>query len=184
MLSARITQPGSRSQHTIDEKTSLLEISVSDGLRTIGHPSVEAMTTSTVPPLYTGDVSEEGGTTRRKPRRSKEQIEQEKADQKAEKERLKALFDGGDVTFTTLGVIDINLGMKGKGRKKKREKEEETVAAGKENRESDQAAPAPSKKRRSRGDTRRHRQWSRWLRRTTSTAARPDSSVVRAILFR
>ena len=135
------------------------------------------------PPLYSGNVSEEGGTTRRKPRRSKEQIEQEKAQQKAEKERLKALFDGGDVTFTTLGVVDVNLGMKGKGRKKKREKGEETAAAGKENRESDQAAPAPSKKRRSRG-TQETPTVVTMAEETTPTAARPDSSVVRAILFR
>ena len=34
------------------------------------------------PPLYNADAGEEGGTTRRKPRRSKEQIEQEKADKR------------------------------------------------------------------------------------------------------
>ena len=72
------------------------------------------------PPLYSGGADEESGTTRRKSRRSKEQIEREEAEKKAEQERLKALFDGGDVTFTTLGVIDVNLGVTGKGRKKKR----------------------------------------------------------------
>ena len=134
------------------------------------------------PPLYNADAGEEGGTTRRKPRRSKEQIEQEKADKKAESQRLKALFDGGDVTFTTLGVIDVNLVVKGKGRKKKREKGEETVAAGKEN--GNQSSPAPSSKRRSPDDQATPAVIVTVNEEKTATAAQPNSSVARAIMFR
>ena len=72
------------------------------------------------PPLYSRDSDEEVETTRRRPRRSKEQIEREEAETRAEKERLQVLFDSGDTTFTTLGVIDVNVMPKGgkKGRKK------------------------------------------------------------------
>ena len=136
------------------------------------------------PPLYNGNAGEEpqgGTTTRRKPRRSKEQIEQEKTEKKAESQRLRALFDGGDVTFTTLGVIDVNLVVIGKGRKKKREKGEEP-AAGKEN--GDQSAPAPSQKRRSHDEQTTPTVIVTVAEEKTSTAARPDSSAARAILFR
>jgi hypothetical protein len=72
------------------------------------------------PPLYRED---EHGEEVRRPRRSKQQIEREKAEAEAEKQRLKALFDEGDATFTTLGVIDVNVRPKGKrGRKKKNKK--------------------------------------------------------------
>ena len=75
------------------------------------------------PPLYRDDeYGEEIQPQPRKPRRSKQQIEKEEAEAKAEKERLKALFDGGDTTFTTLGVIDVNLRPKGKKGKKNRKK--------------------------------------------------------------
>jgi hypothetical protein len=107
------------------------------------------------PPLYSTDADEECGTTRRKPRRSKEQVEKEEAEAKAEKERLKALFDNGDTTFTTLGVVDVNVKPKGrksgrkKGKKGEDEGEEEKVtrAAGKENIDPPQTS-APRKRRR------------------------------------
>jgi hypothetical protein len=84
-------------------------------------------------PLYEEDeYGEEEVTKRRKPRRSKEQIEKEKTEQEAEERRLRALFDDGDTTFTTLGVIDVNLQPKKQGRKKKEEKGEEREEEGKE----------------------------------------------------
>ena len=46
---------------------------------------------------------------KRKARRSKEQMEQDKANEEAEKRRLAVLFECGDTTFTTLRVIDVNL---------------------------------------------------------------------------
>jgi hypothetical protein len=79
------------------------------------------------PPLYVVDEDGDEVKQKRKARRSKEQIEKDKAEEDAEKRRLTALFDCGDTTFTTLGVIDVNLQPKGtKGRKKgKRDEEEE-----------------------------------------------------------
>jgi len=71
------------------------------------------------PPLYEDDENGEEVKQKRKARRSKEQMEQDKAEEEAEKRRLTALFDCGDTTFTTLGVIDVNLQPKGmRGRKK------------------------------------------------------------------
>lgn len=118
------------------------------------------------PPLYRVDEYREEVRQPRKPRRSKQQIEKEEAGAKAEKERLKALFDNGDTTFTTLGVIDVNLKPKGrkKGRKKGKKQgkkgkkgeseeeeedhgEEENRAAGKENIDPPQTS-APRKRRR------------------------------------
>jgi hypothetical protein len=91
------------------------------------------------PPLF-GEEEEEEEHERqgRKARRSKEQIEKDNAEQEAKRRRLQALFDGGDTTFTTLGVIDVNLQPKGKkGRKgekeEKEEKEESPSTTGKEN---------------------------------------------------
>jgi hypothetical protein len=146
------------------------------------------------PPLYSRGADEESGTTRRmpKPRRSKEQIEREEAEKKAEKERLKALFDGGDVTFTTLGVIDVNLGVTGKGRKKKREE------GGKENAEESQKESRKRRKEKRGEETARGRKAltagevkanppapapiaSRTRRRDEQPT---PSSVVRAIMFR
>jgi hypothetical protein len=77
------------------------------------------------PPLYEGDEYGEEVTQRRKTRRSREQIEKEKAEQEAEEQRLKAMFDEGDTTFTTLGVIDVNLPKK----KTKNKQENETKKA-------------------------------------------------------
>ena len=112
------------------------------------------------PPLYREDEDGEEARQPRKSRRSKQQIEREKAEAEAEKQRLKALFDEGDATFTTLGVIDVNVKPKGKrGRKKKKKKGEEegeerkekegkvTRRAGKENIEHP-PTPAPRKRRR------------------------------------
>ena len=95
----------------------------------------------------------EGG--RDGPRR---QIKKEEAETRAEKERLKALFDNGDTTFTTLGVIDVNVMPKGrkKGRKKGKtgkkgeeegEEEKVTRAAGRENDDPSQTSE-PRKRRR------------------------------------
>jgi hypothetical protein len=110
------------------------------------------------PPLFA-----EGEKKTRKPRRSKEQIEREAAEKDAEKQRLRALFDKGDTTFTTLGVIDVNLQPKGKKKKKKKKGEkgkkrekgeakvkggEQSTAAGKEN--SDPPRPDPPRKRQKR----------------------------------
>ena len=86
------------------------------------------------PPLYEEDENGEEVKQKRKARRSKEQMDRDKADEDAEKQRLTALFECGDTTFTTLGVIDVNLQPKGtRGRKKgKRDEEEEQEETGKE----------------------------------------------------
>ena len=87
------------------------------------------------PPLYMEDENGEEVKRKRKARRSKEQMDADKAEEEAVKRRLAALFECGDTTFTTLGVIDVNLQPKGtKGRKKgKRGDElEEDVVAGRE----------------------------------------------------
>jgi hypothetical protein len=140
------------------------------------------------PPLYSRGADEESGTTRRmpKPRRSKEQIEREEAEKKAEKERLKALFDGGDVTFTTLGVVDVNLGVTGKGRKKKRKE------GGKENADegNSERDPLPTpRKRRTGQQLPAPVVKGREVTPTTATAADgssqlPRATVARAIAFR
>jgi len=79
---------------------------------------------------------------KRKARRSKEQMDKDKADEDAERQRLTALFECGDTTFTTLGVIDVNLQPKGtRGRKKgkrletrgENQKDEKVVTAADEN---------------------------------------------------
>jgi len=88
------------------------------------------------PPLYRVDEYGEEMRQPRKPRRSKQQIEQEEVEAKAEKERLKALFDNGDTTFTTLGVIDVNL--RPKGRKKGRNKGKKKGKKGEEEGESEE----------------------------------------------
>jgi len=50
----------------------------------------------------------------------------------AERNRLQGLFDAGDTTFTTLGVIDVNLGAKQR-KAKKAKKARITASTGKEN---------------------------------------------------
>ena len=86
------------------------------------------------PPLYVEDENGEEVKRKRKARRSKEQMDADKAEEQAEKRRLAVLFERGDTTFTTLGVIDVNLQPKGtKGRKKgKCDDELEGEEAGKE----------------------------------------------------
>jgi hypothetical protein len=76
------------------------------------------------PPLFAEEEKKE-----RRARRTKEQIEKEEAEREAEEKRLKALFDAGDTTFTTLGVIDVNLGTK----KRKAKKARISESTGKEN---------------------------------------------------
>ena len=79
------------------------------------------------PPLFTADgVGTAVQPQKRKPRRKPEQIAKENQEQKEKEDRLRALFDAGDTTFTTLGVIDMNVsveesqrGRKKRGRKKK-----------------------------------------------------------------
>ena len=88
------------------------------------------------PPLYAEDESGDEVKRKRKARRSKEQMDADKAEEEAEKRRLTVLFERGDTTFTTLGVIDVNLQPKGtRGRKKGKaneEKEEEEERGRKE----------------------------------------------------
>ena len=86
------------------------------------------------PPLYVEDENGEEVKRKRKARRSKEQMDNDKAEVEAEKRRLAMLFESGDTTFTTLGVIDVNLQPKGtRGRKKgKCDDELEGEDAGKE----------------------------------------------------
>ena len=83
------------------------------------------------PPLYEEDGNGEEVRQKRKARRSKEQMDNDKAEEDTKKRRLTALFECGDTTFTTLGVIDVNLQPKGaRGRKKgKRDEEEEEEEA-------------------------------------------------------
>jgi len=132
------------------------------------------------PPLYNGD--DDGAVVRqkRKPRRSKAQIEKEKAEQEAVDSRRRALFDGGDATFTTLGVINVNLPVKKKGRKKKkRAKGEENEPQGDENSDS---SPTPAQ--RKRRTTLKPIAESMMAVEKTPTATLPGSSAVRAIMFR
>lgn len=133
------------------------------------------------PPLYNGD--DDGAVVRqkRKPRRSKAQIEKDKAEQEAKDSRQRALFDGGDATFTTLGVIDVNLPvMKKKGRKKKkRAKGEENQPQGEE---SSDSSPAPAE--RKRRTAQKPKADSMMAGEKTLTAILPGSSVARAITFR
>ena len=76
------------------------------------------------PPL----LAEEEKTERRRRRTAEERkADEDKAE--AERLRLQALYDAGDTTFTTLGVIDVNL--RPKGRKAKKAKV--STAPGKEN---------------------------------------------------
>ena len=132
------------------------------------------------PPLYTGDDDGEVVQQKRKPRRSKAQIEKEKAEQEAEDSRRRALFDGGDVTFTTLGVIDVNLPVKKKGRKKKKRAEgEENEPQGEE---SSDSSPTPSQ--RKRRTTQKPEIHSMMAVEKTGTAKLPGSSAVRTIMFR
>jgi hypothetical protein len=89
------------------------------------------------PPLYEEDGKGEEVRQKRKARRSKEQMDQDKAEEDAEKGRLAVLFECGDTTFTTLGVIDVNLQPKGrkgrsKGKRVEEEKEEEEERGRKE----------------------------------------------------
>ena len=162
------------------------------------------------PPLYAEEEYGEELRPQRKPRRSKEQIERENAEEEAEKQRLKALFNGGDTTFTTLGVIDVNLKPKGtkKGKKGKKGEEEEderekeekvTRAAGKEN--LDHPPPPALRRKRRRGEQptvasmevetlQQRADVSGDDRRSTMTSAGAGSSplsqatVARAIVFR
>ena len=100
------------------------------------------------PPLF--DEERDGERAVRKPRRSKEQMERDKAAQSEEGQRLKALFDGGDTSFTTLGVIDVNVqpkGGKGKGRKRKQAEGKTTERTGGKENSSAPVLPVVSKKR-------------------------------------
>ena len=76
------------------------------------------------PPLF-GD--EEKPEKRRRRTADERKADEDKA--LAERTRLQALYDAGDTTFTTLGVIDVNL--RPKGRKAKKAKA--SAAPGKEN---------------------------------------------------
>jgi hypothetical protein len=134
------------------------------------------------PPLYTGDDDGEVVQQKRKPRRSKAQIAKEKAEQEAEDSRRRALFDGGDVTFTTLGVIDVNLPVKKKGRKKKKRAEgEENEPQGEE---SSKSSPTPSQRKRRTAQKPVGDSMMAVEKAPGPTAAQPNSSVARAIMFR
>jgi hypothetical protein len=77
------------------------------------------------PPLYRTEEDGEEVRQQRRTRRSKEQIEKENEMQEVEKGRVRRLFDEGDTTFTTLGVINVNVLQKKRGRKKNEEKKKE-----------------------------------------------------------
>jgi hypothetical protein len=139
------------------------------------------------PPLFRGggdgDDDERQG---RQPRRSKEQMERDRAAEAEEGQRLKALFDGGDTTFTTLGVIDVNVqpkGGKGKGRKRKPAEEKTTETTGGKENSSSPVLAVVSKKR----GTRAMEAASTATQSQASGSAKPDDSqplVARTIMFR
>jgi hypothetical protein len=137
------------------------------------------------PPLFgVAGGDDDGERQRRKPPRSKQQIAREKAEQAEEGRRLKTLFDGGDTTFTTLGVIDVNVQPKGgkrKGRKRKPAEEKTTARTGGQENSSSPVLPVGSKKRGTRATE------------TTSTHTQLQAStesddgqppVARAVMFR
>jgi len=143
-------------------------------------------------PLYEEDEYGEEVTKRRKPRRSKEQIEKEKAEQEAEERRLRALFDDGDTTFTTLGVIDVNLQPKKQGRKKKEEKGEEREEEGKEKekvwraagKENIQAPPSAALRKRGRDEEQVATTSTVTAAVNSALVSLSRSTVTRAIVFR
>jgi hypothetical protein len=144
-------------------------------------------------PLYEEDEYGEEVTKRRKPRRSKEQIEKEKAEEEAEERRLRALFDGGDTTFTTLGVIDVNLQPKKQGRKKKGEKGEEREEEGKEkeekmwraaDKENIQAPPSSASRKRGRDEEQVATTSTVTAGVSSALVSLSRSTVTRAIVFR
>ena len=144
------------------------------------------------PPLYTGDDDGEKVRQERKRRRSKEQIEREKAEKEAEDSRRRALFDGGDVTFTTLGVttlgvIDVNLPVKKKGRKKKREKGEENAGGENAGEENSASSPPPTPRKRRTGQQPSVVKGVEVTTATVTVGSSPQLSTataVRAIVFR
>jgi hypothetical protein len=69
---------------------------------------------------------------RKKPRRTKEQIDKDEKEQQEKEDRLRALFDGGDTTFSTLGVIDVNVLLKKNGRTRKKREGGQTEGGGDE----------------------------------------------------
>jgi len=78
---------------------------------------------------HTPPLVVEGEQKEKRRRRTSKEVKEDEAKAQAEKERLQRLFDAGDTTFTTLGVIDVNMGEKKKGRKKRKTSQ----SAGKEN---------------------------------------------------
>jgi hypothetical protein len=89
------------------------------------------------PPLV---IEEEKKEKRR--RRTSQEVKEDEAKAQAEKERLRRLFDAGDTTFTTLGVIDVNMRVQ----ERKAKKAKHSSSAGKENSEHPPATrdPRPS----------------------------------------
>jgi hypothetical protein len=139
------------------------------------------------PPLF----GEEGKKERRR-RRTPEEMKEEEDKQEAERGRLQALFDGGDTTFTTLGVIDVNLQPKKKGRKKKGEKGEEREEEGKEKekvwREADkeniQAPPSSASRKRGRDEEQVATTSTVTAGVSSALVSLSRSTVTRAIVFR
>jgi len=79
------------------------------------------------PPLFGEEEKKE-----RRRRRTPAEMKAEEVQLEAERNRLQGLFDAGDTTFTTLGVIDVNLGAKQR-KAKKAKKARITASTGKEN---------------------------------------------------
>ena len=85
------------------------------------------------PPLYNAEHDGEAALPQqKKPRRTKEQIDKDEKEQQEKEDRLRALFDGGDTTFSTLGVIDVNVLLKKKGRTGKKREGGQTEGGGDE----------------------------------------------------
>jgi hypothetical protein len=116
-------------------------------------------------------------------------MERDKAAQAQEGQRLKALFDGGDTTFTTLGVIDVNVQPKGgkrKGRKRKPAEEKTTEMTGGKENSSSAVLHVVSKKRGAHATqaTSTHTQQVQLLLQASVESDNGQAPVARAIMFR
>jgi hypothetical protein len=94
------------------------------------------------PPLF-GEAEKK----ERRKRRTTEEVKADKEKEETEKRRLQGLFDAGDNTFTSLGIVNVNVCPK----ERKAKKAKKTRAAGRENgdpqlavQEATSSAAAPS----------------------------------------
>ena len=78
---------------------------------------------------HTPPLLEEEEKKERRRRRTSQEVKEDEAKLEAERERLRRLFDAGDTTFTTLGVIDVNMRVQ----ERKAKKAKHSSSAGKEN---------------------------------------------------